>query len=772
MMAASQLSVVAGEFLSARDESAFRAARFPEALRQARILLILSIVLNTLFLASDWRFAGSQHFYLAVPARLIVVAVSVLCFALLRRTRTQAGFQVVLGAWQLVTAVAVAVLASSHSEIALFVVLLLPLIYYLAVPVPFRHSLVAGIGCSALMLVGFIGPQWSASTALGLVLAVVVLNSALLLVVVHTNRLSRQEWAATESERAANARLRENRQALERMFMAVPIPLLVTDREGRAYNANLAATNLLGPKVADGAAGFLDGIYLNPRHWDAFLQALTESGTVSEYETTIRAADGSTRQVLLAGNTLSVGGQPSFITSIFDITVRKAMENDLERLATTDPLTGLANRSQFLSVAGREIERVRQSGGTLAIILLDVDEFKQINDALGHDAGDVILRAVADRLRASVRKSDLVARLGGDEFAIVLPDIGNELALERVFDTIFAKLREPLVCHGRLVECRSSMGVSIYPQHADTIETLLKDADIALYVAKTQGRGHVRRFTPDMRSIIESRTESLRMARAALEEDRIRPHYQPKVDLKSGRISGFEALLRWRDGDGRMRSPHGLAPAFEDFDLAVMLGDRMFDYVIQDMRMWIDQGIDFGHVGINFSAAEFRRDDLAERILERLRMAGVPPSRLEIEVTETVFLGRGTANVERTLLTLSNAGVRIALDDFGTGYASLSHLKQFPVDVIKIDRSFIANVTATANDTAIVHAVLGLGHSLGIEIVAEGIETEAQALYLRHEGCDYGQGFLYSEAVSSLEVPAVIQRYSTGRTPRLMTQAG
>ena len=770
-MVASQLSVVAGEFVSSTEEAAFRLARFPEALRQARLLLVLSVCLNTLFLASDWRFEGTPHFLVAVSARLVVIAVSLVCFGLLARVRGLFGLQMVLALWQLVTAIGVSVLVSSHSEIALFVVLMLPLIYYLALPVPFRHCLIAGIGCSALMLIGFFGARWNESTALGLVLAVTILNAALILVVVQANRLRRLEWAATESERTANGQLRENRQTLEQIFMAVPIPLLITDAKGEQISANVAATTLLGSQIADGEPGALESIYANQHHYAVFRQMMADNGKVSDYETSIRAADGSIRDVLLAGNGVTSRGEASFITSIFDITARKEMENDLERLATTDPLTGLANRGQFLRAAGREIERVRQNGGSLAIVLLDVDEFKQINDALGHEAGDVILRAVAERLRASVRKTDLVARLGGDEFALVLPDIGNELALERIFDTIFAKLRQPLVYQGRLIECRSSMGVSIYPLNADTVETLLKDAGIALYVAKTQGRGRVLRFTPDMRSILESRTESLRIARSALDEDRILPHYQPKVDLRTGRINGFEALLRWRDSDGRVRSPRGLATAFEDFDLAVMLGERMFDYVIQDMRVWLDRGIEFGHVGVNLSAAEFRRDDLAERILDRLRTANVPPSRLEIEVTETVFLGRGTANVERTLLTLSNAGVRIALDDFGTGYASLSHLKQFPVDVIKIDRSFIANVVATADDTAIVHAVLGLGHSLGIQIVAEGVETEAQAAYLRQEGCDYGQGFLYSEAVSALEVPGIIERFPSLRASRLLTTA-
>jgi EAL domain-containing protein (putative c-di-GMP-specific phosphodiesterase class I) len=248
------------------------------------------------------------------------------------------------------------------------------------------------------------------------------------------------------------------------------------------------------------------------------------------------------------------------------------------------------------------------------------------------------------------------------------------------------------------------------------------------------------------------------LARDAIRDDRIIPYYQPKVDLSQGGITGFEALLRWRSPRGGMRSPATLEAAFEDLEVAAAISDRMIARTIADMRTWLDRGIAFGHVAINASAAEFRRDNFAERLLESLRSADIPPSCLQLEVTETVFLGRGAENVHRALGLLSAAGVRIALDDFGTGYASLRHLKEFPVDIIKIDRTFVRDMHRDPNDEAIVRAVINLGQSLGIEVVAEGIETPWQAHRLLEFQCQTGQGFMFSRAVPARHVAALVMR--------------
>lgn len=750
------LGQVTGEFRDPAREALFRAERLPEMLRQARLVMMIAVIMNSLFLITDWRFWGTDHFWIAVPARLAIILLSFGAFFLLRRVDGFAYLQRVLTGWQWTVGALVGVLVSSHSELALFVVLLLPLMFYLTIPVSFRYAVASGIGCSLFMLAGFIQPDEPQAMALGLFLAMVMLNSAMILVVLHSNRLRRLNWAAIESHRRVAEALAASRQQLEQIFMAVPLPLVVTDQSGSLIQANEVAARYFGMEKRVYDTATVDAAFVHAEDRAAFRTLLRCNGTVIDFETRFHL-HGTTRNVLLAATRTEIGGRECYLTSIVDITARKAMEVHLERLATTDTLTGVANRSQFLRIAERAMSATRERFGRLAVVLLDVDDFKEINDTLGHDAGDTVLAAVAERLRESLRQGDVVARLGGDEFALLLADIDDDGVLDRILDSLAARLSEPLIYQGRIVECCASMGVAIYPAHAVTVEELTKNADIALYVAKSAGRGGIRSFTPDMRSVIERRSEVLRLARAALADDRIEAFYQPKVNLETGCIQGFEALLRWHDSAG-YRRPGALTEAFEDFDLAIALGDRMFDRVLRDMRGWLQQGVDFGHIAINLSAAEFRRDDVAERILGRLAAAGIPPTRLEVEVTETVFLGRGSDHVGRALRLLSDAGVTIALDDFGTGYASLSHLKQFPVDVIKIDKSFIANLADTSSDTAIVRAVMGLGHSLGIRIVAEGIETEQQAACLRAEGCDIGQGFLFSEAMSPTQVVMALRK--------------
>jgi EAL domain-containing protein (putative c-di-GMP-specific phosphodiesterase class I) len=283
-------------------------------------------------------------------------------------------------------------------------------------------------------------------------------------------------------------------------------------------------------------------------------------------------------------------------------------------------------------------------------------------------------------------------------------------------------------------------------------------------------------FEPHMRDDIRRRTAMVQQARTAIRDDQVVPYYEPKLDLVSGAVEGFEALLRWRMPNGRIGLPAALQAAFEDLEVAAAISDRMIERVITDMRRWLDRGIAFRHVAVNASAAEFRRDNFAERVLEQLRRAQIPTNCFQLEVTETVFLGRGAEYVHRALALLSAQGVKIALDDFGTGYASLRHLKEFPVDIIKIDRSFVRDMEADPGDEAIVRAVINLGKSLNISVVAEGIEAQSQAERLLDFGCDFGQGFVFSPAVSASRVPGLIARLAEAaharpvrsRLPRLV----
>jgi diguanylate cyclase (GGDEF)-like protein len=438
-----------------------------------------------------------------------------------------------------------------------------------------------------------------------------------------------------------------------------------------------------------------------------------------------------------------------------DITHQKRSEERAIWMAQHDTLTGLPNRALLQEKLDALL--AGKAPPAAAMLVVDVDNFKGINDALGHDAGDVLLCTIATRLAEAVGDEDLVARTAGDEFALLVAARRNE-DVEAIARRIFASLREPIRHGGRLVECGASIGASLIPRDGRDRSQIMKAADIALYAAKAGGRAQLRIFEPSMMVEVERHQAMIAAARVALQYDAIEPHYQPKVSLRTSRIVGFEALLRWRDPDGALRGPDAVEAAFEDPLLGPQISERMLERVLSDIEAWTTAGVDFGHVAINVTSADFRREDFVDTIVARLAQRGLPPACLQIEVTENVFLGRAANEVEGVLQRLSDFGVRIALDDFGTGYASLSHLNQFPVDLLKIDRSFIRRIGESADADAISAAVINLGRSLGMEVIAEGIETAAQEAHLIKLGCDSGQGFLYSKALPALTVPAAIAR--------------
>jgi diguanylate cyclase (GGDEF)-like protein len=437
-----------------------------------------------------------------------------------------------------------------------------------------------------------------------------------------------------------------------------------------------------------------------------------------------------------------------------DVSEKREIEDRVQWKASHDDLTHLPNRAQFQMHLERAVRLAGQDG--FALLVLDVDNFKMVNDTLGHDAGDCLLKAVAERVTSAVRHGDIVARLAGDEFAVIARGVRTEAGAALVADRIFESLRKPWLYHGRPRECRISIGASLAPRHGDMPEGLLKHADIALYEAKARGKGQIAVFRPSMKSAVERRNRQIELARHALSADLIAPYYQPKVELAAGRIAGFEALLRWRQPGQGVQMPHTIQAAFEDLELASEITERMLNHVLLDMRRWRDRGLDFGHVAINVTAADLRQEGFAHRLLAKLDAHALPHDCLQVEITETVFLGRGAEYVERALRLLHDAGIRVALDDFGTGYASLSHLKQFPVDIVKIDRSFLHDFALHPQNQAIINTVINLGHSLDIAIVAEGIETVEQELHLLARGCTYGQGYLYSKAVPAQRVPRMV----------------
>ena len=533
------------------------------------------------------------------------------------------------------------------------------------------------------------------------------------------------------------------------------------DREGRILFANEAALAELGagPEAVIGT----DWLSSLPRNSRAMAQSALERARAGQRArfTTLRMVDPDHPQWRdfmispVAGREGAAGD--GVVVSSRDVTEQRLAQERLRWTSNHDALTRLPNRAYFHECLEEAIRQSGSAGSRIGLLIVDVDDLKQINDALGHDAGDGLLCAFAERLAESVGPMDVVGRLGGDEFGILLTSVESEEEVEAKAAAVIERLREPFLCDGRLVDCRGSIGASVYPDKGTHKAELLKHADLALYAAKSAGRMRAMMFHPVMRAEMQTRASMLSLTRDAVRDSRILPYYQPKVDLRTGAISGFEALLRWRDAQGRTHLPATIVAAFEDGDLAPAITEKIVAAVAEDMARWIDEGIDFGHVAINAAAADFRTGDFADRLLRQLETASIPTSLCQLEVTETVFLGRGAECVESALKQLCESGLRIALDDFGTGYASLSHLKRFPVDMLKIDRSFVHDLESDPEDAAIIRGVINLAKSLDLEVVAEGVETRAQERFLIEHGCDVGQGFLYSKAVPAEDVPALLR---------------
>ena len=443
-----------------------------------------------------------------------------------------------------------------------------------------------------------------------------------------------------------------------------------------------------------------------------------------------------------------------FVAQSRDISANKAIFDDYCFRSKHDGLTGLLNRAAIKDALGLAIERNAAAAKTGAVLMLDLDNFKLINDTLGHDIGDQTLQAVADGLRDVVGEHDC-ARLGGDEFAVILPEIADLHELRDLVETLLARLNQPVEIKGRTINPRASIGAALFPKHGNTAAELLKNSDIALYAAKSFGRGGYVLFVPSMAGPIRRRAAATAAVRAALAENNIDALYQPMIDFRSGRLLGFEAKLQVLTPGGRLLPESELAAVCEGVELAQALGERMLTKVTSDVKRWRDNGMAVARIAVNAYAAEFRAGSYAENFLALLERSGLPPELFELEVAETVFAGRGTDYVIAALKCLSAAGVRISLDDFGTGPASLSRLKRLPVNGIKIDGSFVEAVEHDAGDGAIVRAMIGLANGFGIGLAAEGVSTLGQARMLKSLGCNVGQGDLFGRAAPAAATAAL-----------------
>ena len=495
-----------------------------------------------------------------------------------------------------------------------------------------------------------------------------------------------------------------------------------------------------------------------------------DSGEPFTFEYRLLARDG--RVVWFRDSAVVVkdtDGRPAFIHGVMlDITEAKKAEEQLAFLAYHDRLTGLPNRAMFEELLELALARARRHDLAVAVLFLDLDEFKLVNDSLGHEAGDELLRRVAERLREATRETDLVARQGGDEFLLLLADLetsartplpgdadGAMLIAESVAARIQEALREPFRVAGTEIYVTASIGISLFPHHGGDGAALLRLADAAMFQSKRTGPGGYVIHAPTDADALTKLSLTTRLRRA-VEERNWELHYQPLVDLADGRMVGVEALLRWPDPNGGLVPPGDFIPLAEEMGLIEAIGDWVVEELCRQDRRWREEGLDL-EISFNLSTRELWRPELADRIAGRLAASGTPPEKVVVEVTESAAM----VDPDRTrqiLLGLRERGLRIALDDFGSGYSSLSRLRDLPVQVLKIDRSFVRDCHADLTKASMVRAIVALAEGLGMVPLAEGIETEDEWRFLVGHGCTFGQGYFFSRPVPAAELSALARR--------------
>ena len=435
---------------------------------------------------------------------------------------------------------------------------------------------------------------------------------------------------------------------------------------------------------------------------------------------------------------------------------RKENEVLIWQQANFDPLTNLPNRRMFHDRLEQEMKKSNRSGLPLALLLFDLDHFKQINDTYGHAMGDILLQDAAQRLGSCVRESDTVARLGGDEFTVILGELDDPDTVERITQDALRKLAEPFRLKNEVAYVSTSIGIAFYPADATDSSVLLKSADQAMYAAKNQGRNRHSYFTSSLQQAAHARWQLINDLRAALAGDQLRVYYQPIVELSSGVIHKAEALVRWQHPTRGLVDPAEFIPIAEDTGMIVDIGDWVFREAASQAAMWRASHHAAFQISVNRSPVQFHNDDNIHAWSDHLQKLGLPGQSIVVEITEGLLLDTNVAVTDQ-LLAFRDAGMQVSLDDFGTGYSALAYLKKFDIDYLKIDRSFIHNLTPGSNDMALCEAIIVMAHKLGLKVIAEGVKTIEQRDLLAAAGCDYGQGYLFSEPVPAEQFEVLLQ---------------
>lgn len=477
-----------------------------------------------------------------------------------------------------------------------------------------------------------------------------------------------------------------------------------------------------------------------------------KSGGIQRFE---YAVDSATGRRSFEARIVSIADGESLLISR-DMTDRKKAEEQLSHLAYHDALTGLPNRVAFSERLFQDLARAKRREEVVGIVFLDLDRFKDVNDTLGHDAGDRLLVAVADRLRSAMRETDTLSRISGDEFCIILPDQRDEHAAIEAGCRVHRAFTEPFHLDGQKSHVTASLGISLYPANGGSPEILVKQADIAMFRAKALGGNTFMPFSEEMSAEVAERVRMENGLRSACEKKEFVLHYQPEVDLRTGRIVGAEALVRWRTGDRELVQPMQFIPLAEEIGVIVPISEWVIETACAQAAAWHTEGHAPFRISLNVSARLFHLYDLDATIRDILKRTGLAPGSFELEITESVAMRNMESTIE-TLRKMNGASIRVAMDDFGTGYSSLAYLQRMPIHLLKIDMSFIREMDRNPEDRTIVKTIIAMAHTLNIEVIAEGVERAEQMELLKSFGCDLAQGFLFSKAVPAEEFSRLLK---------------
>ena len=545
--------------------------------------------------------------------------------------------------------------------------------------------------------------------------------------------------------------------AIEGIFRSTP--------DGHYLDANPALARIYGydspADLMEGLRDIRNQLYVDPQQREKFMMEVRIRSAVIGFESQVYRRDGSI--IWISENARAVFDENGLVShyegTVEDVTERRTYQSRIEQQANYDALTGLANRTLLHERLRHSLHTADADGNPLAVIFVDLDHFKYINDSLGHPAGDSLLQIMSTRLRNCVREGDTVARLGGDEFVLLCHCPGGADEVPAMAERVLRVIAEPWSHELGEFHVTSSLGVALYPQDGSDPETLLKNADAAMYRAKDSGRNTLQFFTAELNDRLTERLDLERRLRKAMERDHLCVHYQPRVDLASGEIVGAEALLRWHVPDEVPVPPSRFIPIAEETGLIVELGRYVLRTACRQNRSWQDEGRQRLVVSVNVSPRQFVHDNFVDMVSEVLRETGLEAQCLELEITESMVMEDAPRFI-RILGELRQLGVQTSIDDFGTGYSSLSYLRRFPVHRLKVDRSFVTDVTTNPEDAAIVRTIIALGHNLGLKVIAEGVETPAQLEFLRRIDCDEVQGFIFSPPVPAASLGQMLPQLS------------